>query len=592
MAMDVKQEQSWKAGEARHCWWPMPLLRGSLRGRLLTGSLLAALLSNGCCLTEWYHNGFKVGPNYQRPPVPVAHAWIDQGNPNIQTDPAHLCAWWTVFGDPELDKLIDAASRQNLTLHAAGTRILQARARRDIARGLLFPQFQEANGSFSRNKLSVKAANVPPQQWFQEWNAGFNASWELDFWGRFRRLVEVGDAELDASIENYDDVLVILLSDVASNYIQIRTFQWRLYHAWENVLAQRRSYQLAVDQDRLGAGTKLSVQAVATILETTRAAIPELEAQERLANNRLCILLGIPPRELHELGVGAYANQLRTQFARWEEYISKYGGAPRRAEGAEKIPAPPPPLPQPPMPIPSAPAEVAVGIPANLVRQRPDVRRAERRLAAQSARIGVAKADFYPRLSLNGSIGVNAEQFYDLFDTPESLFASVGPSFQWNLLNYGRILNFVRVQEGAFQQRAYEYQQQVLEAGREVEDAIVLYLKAQQRVRTLAKAVAAARGTVEISGEQFRLGATDLGVNALFQGILAQQEDLHAQVQGDIALNLVAIYRSLGGGWEIRLQRDGQVAPCQGGVVNHEELPIQQTAALEAPIPVILPGAE
>src|SRR5262249_31742361 len=226
---------------------------------------------------------------------------------------------------------------------------------------------------------SVNAPIVPNEQWFTDWNVGFNMNWELDLWGRFRRGIEAADAELEASIDNYDDVRVVLLADVAANYVQYRTFETRLDLARKNVEIQEKSFQLAKDKFEAGASTERDMQQARQVLEQTRALIPQFELGMRQANNALCVLLGIAPRDLSDrLGV---------------------------------VKA-----------IPTVASDVVAGIPADLVRRRPDVRRAERLTAAQSARIGIATADLYPRFSIFGSLGLDAEQFGDLFKTPSSVF--------------------------------------------------------------------------------------------------------------------------------------------------------------------------
>src|SRR5437016_3167648 len=226
------------------------------RRRWRNAFVLAVLLGAGCNLPQWVQNGFKVGPNYARPAAPVASEWIDYRDPRVKSQESDMSEWWRVFDDPTLSALIDRAYDQNLSLRVAGARILQAQAQRGIAVGTLFPQIQQASASFTRNKFpTTTGLPEPPEKWLQEWNTGFNASWELDLWGRIRRAIEAADAELDASVENYDDVLVILLSDIASNYTQLRTFQERLQLAWNNVLSQYNSYHLAADKFLLGAAT-------------------------------------------------------------------------------------------------------------------------------------------------------------------------------------------------------------------------------------------------------------------------------------------------------------------------------------------------
>jgi NodT family efflux transporter outer membrane factor (OMF) lipoprotein len=477
---------------------------------LLCGSMLT-----GCCWVpggrcrDWWRNGFKVGPNYSPPPAPVASQWIDYANPRVKSEEQQLCQWWSVFNDPILNRLIQTAYQQNLTLREAGARILEARALLGIARGDIFPQEQFAFGEYSRIKVSENVANPLPTVWFSNWTFGLSGSWELDFWGRFRRAIEAADAELDASVEDYDDVLVILISDVASNYVQYRTFQQRLVYARANVDIQRNSFQIATDKFEHGATTERDTQQAKQVVEQTEALIPALEIGKRQAANRLCVLLGMPPINLDAiLGAGTG--------------------------------------------IPVTPPDVVVGVPADLLRRRPDVRRAERQVAAQSARIGVAVSDLFPHLSVLGTIGVEAEQFGDLFKSG-SMIGEISPGFRWDILNYGRLVNNVRVQDARFQQLAYAYQSQVLEAGREVEDGIVAFLRSREQAEHLDASVAAAARTVEITSDQYNEGLVDFTAVYLFQTTLTEQQDQSAVAQGDIALGLIAVYRSLGGGWQIRL---------------------------------------
>jgi outer membrane protein TolC len=548
-----------------------------VRALILSVFVIGALfLISGCSLQQWVENGFKVGPNYSRPPGPVASEWIDYKDPRVKSTEPNLAEWWRVFNDPALDSLEESAYQQNLTLREAGERILAAQAQRGIAVGNLFPQTQQAFGDYARFKVSGKVANPLKRQWFQNWDNGVSASWELDFWGRFRRAIEAADAELDASIEDYDDVLVILLADIATNYTDLRTFQERLRFAWLNVAGQYNAYHLTADKFVLGAATERDVQQAKQILEQTRATIPQFETGIRQANNRICILMGIPPRELTELGVGTYENELlplkevigsRTRTV--ENIVNEFTKT--KEKPAEDMPglldrskdAKAASLLKPLQTrhrIPVAPAEVVVGIPADLLRRRPDVRRAERQTAAQSARIGIAEADWYPRFAINGTIGVAAAHFGDMFKLPDSMIGAIGPSFSWDILNYFRILNNVRVQDARFQELAYHYQNTVLEAGDEAEDAIVAFLNSQEQTLRLGASVDAAARTLEISFDQYRLGAIDFTPVVLFESTLAQQQDQLAFSQGSIATNLIATYRALGGGWEMRLTRDGNGA--------------------------------
>jgi NodT family efflux transporter outer membrane factor (OMF) lipoprotein len=477
--------------------------------------MLTLALLSGCCYLpggscrDWWRNGFKVGPNYCPPAAPVASQWIDYEDPRVKSEEQQLSEWWTVFNDPVLNRLIATAYQQNLTLRAAGARILQARALRAIAVGELFPQDQFAFGEYSRIKVSENIANPPPSVWFSEWTFGLSGTWELDFWGRYRRAIEAADAELDASVEDYDDVLVVLLADVASNYVQYRTFQQRIVYAKANVDIQRQSFELATDKFEAGATIERDTHQARQVLEETEALIPALEIGQRQAANRLCVLLGIPPTDLDAiLGAGAG--------------------------------------------VPVTPKDVVVGVPADLVRRRPDVRRAERLVAAQSARIGVAMSDLYPHFTVLGTIGVEAEDFDDLFRSG-SMIGEISPGFRWDILNYGRLVNNVRVQDALFQELAYAYQDQVLIAGREAEDAIVAFLKSQEQTEHLAASVTAATRTVEITNDQYSEGAIDFTAVFVFQENLTESQDQLAVAQGDIALSLIEVYRALGGGWQIRL---------------------------------------
>jgi NodT family efflux transporter outer membrane factor (OMF) lipoprotein len=349
--------------------------------------LLAAPLCGCTTLSEYIHNGFKVGPNYARPPAPVAQKWIDVPDPRVRTETDDLSRWWTVFNDPVLNDLVCSAYLQNLTLREAGFRVLEARAQLGIAVGNIFPQTQNWTGSYAWTSASSEAANRSfiAKRFFSQWDSGFNLAWELDFWGRFRRAVEGSADSLDASVENYDSVLVTLLGDVATNYAQMRITEQRIRYAQQNVELQRQTLTLVKARFDAGTVSELDLDQARSTLAQTEATIPELEITLRQFNNQLCILLGIPPEELR----------------------AKLG----------------------PAPILTAPPQVAAGIPADLLRRRPDVRAAERQAAAQCAQIGVAEANFYPHISITGTLGYEAESFKDLFK-PTALAANVGPSFQ------------------------------------------------------------------------------------------------------------------------------------------------------------------
>lgn len=482
---------------------------------LLFALISATLLSSGCA---------TVGPNFEKPSAPVARTWIDQEDPKVKSEPADLSKWWTVFNDPTLDALIERAYTQNPGLQIAGLRILEARAQLGIAIGNQFPQQQALQAASAYNRGSKNAANTVPTADFSysTYSAAFDAAWELDFWGRFRRAVESADASLAASVADYDDALVTLTGDVASTYVLIRTYEERLQVARENVEIQKRSLELTEARYRNGAVTELDVQQARSLLYDTEAQIPVLETGLRQAKNALSTLLGMPPGDLQEL-LG------------------------------------------PTRPIPAAPAEVAIGIPAELLRRRPDIRSAEFQAAAQSAQIGVAMADLFPRISLLGNFGFltsdspltarGGSDASNLFDW-SSFTMSTGPSIQWPILNYGRITNNVRLQDARFQELLVNYRNTVLNAAREAEDALVAFLQAQEEVDRLTESVAAAKRAVDLSYIQYLEGATDYTRVLNSQQVLVQQQDRLTQARGSVPTNLIALYKALGGGWEARVGKE------------------------------------
>ena len=473
----------------------------------LHGNLFIAL-AMCCCgctpLPEYIQNGFKVGPNYRKPDAAVASNWIDASDKRVRTDSDDLSKWWTVFNDPVLNDLVCYAYNQNLTLREAGYRVLQARAQLGIAIGEIFPQAQAMTGDFLREASSGETGSR--QKFSSRWDYGFTLAWELDFWGKFRRGVESNRANLQASVADYDDVLVTLLSDVATAYVQYRTSEERIKYATKNINIQIKVLEITRASFDAGKSTKIDVDQAESTLYATQAGIPELEITLRTANNQLCILLGIPPEQLH----------------------AKLGTAP----------------------IPIAPADVAVGIPADLLRRRPDVRRAERLAAAQCAQIGVAVSDFYPHISILGTIDYQANRFKDLFNS-KALSGSVGPSFRCDILQYGRLLNNVRLQDAHFLEIVEAYKQSVLTANQETENGLVTFLKAQERYKLQKKSVDAGKDALDTVQKLYPDKENFTRVAQLLQNQVVLEDTL-AQVQGEIAMGLIMVYKGLGGGWEIR----------------------------------------
>ncbi|MCR9117063.1 MAG: efflux transporter outer membrane subunit [bacterium] len=528
----------------------MALPMNGLPRRLLLVLLLAA---SGCTSTkEYINNGFKVGPNYNKPAAPVSNDWIDSSDPRLESTSPDLSQWWTAFNDPVLNQIIYTAHSQNLTLREAGYRVLEARSQRDVAVGGLFPQTQQATADYARTQRSL--ANVPPgipasalgPRNISNWSVGGQLAWELDFWGRFRRSIEAADASLDASIENYDDAIVMLLAETANTYVEIRTTEQRLEYARQNVVIQAESARVAVARfDNKAKDSELDAPQAKANLYRTEAAIEALEIALRQSKNRLCVLLGMPPHEI--------------------DYM--LGG---------------------PSSIPSAPKQVAVGIPAELLQRRPDVRRAERQVAAQSAEIGIAESDLYPQISVNGSLSLEAQQFNKMFDS-RAWAGSIGPQFRWNILNYGRIINTIAVQDARLQAATTNYQQTVLLANEEAENAMVAFLRYQKNVEKLIESEREAKEAVRVATAKYEAG--DFDYNRLFtvQEFLVTQQDRLATGRGNLASSLVQLYRAMGGGWEIRFDPANaatqlEPAPPAEGIPQpiNEPPPIDDLPAPEA----------
>jgi NodT family efflux transporter outer membrane factor (OMF) lipoprotein len=465
------------------------------------------LISTSVCLLllSLVAGCINLGPDYTQPEAAVEPNWLDVENSRVTSQPPADPNWWkAAFQDPDLDQLVTTALQQNLTLRSAGLRVLQSQQQLAIAIGNQYPQQQQATGAASRQKENANT--------FNNYSLGFNASWEVDFWGRFRRQVESASAELDASVAGYDNVLVSLVSQVAQNYIFIRTFQDRLQVAAANVKAQEESLRITQAKSDAGQVSELDVQQAESLVNNTKATMSSLEISLQQLENSLAVLLGKPPHDLIAL----------------------------LHDSRE---------------IPSVKTELALGMPQDLIRRRPDIRIAERQLAAQSAQIGFAVTELYPHFSIGGSIGTDAVNSGDLFDSDSETWSLFG-MFEWNIFNYGRLKSNVRLQDARFQQLLADYQNTVLQAQADVENAIVAYLKSHQQLQSYTLAAQASQRAVKIAKAQYENGLVDF--NTVINTLIAQtqQEDLLSSTQGNVAANLVQVYKSLGGGWEIRNNTD------------------------------------
>ncbi len=463
--------------------------------------VLLALLAGGCAM---------VGPDYQVPTAPVENDWLEYEDPQLDSTAPVAEQWWkTAFNDPILDRLVDTAMAQNLSLRSAGLRVLQARQQLAIAIGNQYPQQQQLTGQ-------AGIAGVSSSPAYEIYDLGFNLSWEADVWGRFRRQIESATASLDASVGSYDGIMVSLIAEVAQTYLVIRTTQQRLTVAEHNLALQKESLRITTAKYEGGEVSSLDVEQAQTLYYNTQASVASLELSLQQSQNSLAILLGQPPHDMRAM-LGPAA------------------------------------------PVPTVAPEVAVGMPQNLIRRRPDIRTAERQLASQSAQIGFAVSDLYPQFSLGGSIGTSVStttlNFSDLF-RPETIGYNLFGAFQWNIFQYGRLKNNIRLQDAIFQQLLEDYRQTVLQAQGEVENAIVAFFKSQQQLVSLQSAASAAQRAVDVSTVQYEGGEVPFNtvINTL-QALVSQQDQL-AAIQGTVVTNLVDLYKSLGGGWELRLSPD------------------------------------
>ena len=460
--------------------------------------------------------GCMVGPNFQRPQQSVPARWSGPLPPPpsqpATTEEEELARWWTVFEDQTLTSLLERAVQGNLDLKLAEARIRQARAARGVAASTLGPTV-DATGSYSRRQLPGSSldenAKGPTTNQYQ---AGFDAAWELDIFGGIRRNIESADANVQAAAENRRDVLVTLTAEVARNYIDLRAFQQRIAIAQKNLQVQQHSAKLTRQRFEFGFVSGLDVATAEAQVATTAAVIPLLEAQARQSIYNLSVLLGRDP--------AALVQELSPALA-----------------------------------IPVAPPSVPVGVPSDLLRRRPDIRRAEAGIHSATAQIGVATADLFPRFFLFGSGGYQAAKLGSWFE-PAGLFWSIGPSVSWPVFDMGRIRSNIEVQKALTEQSVIVYRQTVLSALQETENALIASAKEQEHRKSLVEAVAANRKAVDLALKLYTEGLTDF-LNVLeAQRSLFVTEDALVQSNGTVSTSLVALYKALGGGWDLQEEEE------------------------------------
>lgn len=447
----------------------------------------------------------SVGPDYIEPQVQWLESWETElyGQFQAQDDwtSDSLEEWWTLFDDPTLDALIEVARVNNPDLRIAGLRVLESRASLDKALGQRYPQRQQATGSLTYINSQTTAGDQ--LQDLTEGQLGVVAGWELDFWGRFRRGIESADATFFSSIANQRDAQVLLYAGVADLYFAYRTAEQRIHIAHENARIQKRSYDITSQLFASGQDSELDLQQAKSQYLATLATIPALEITLRELKNGLCVVLGRAPGNLPELS-------------------AEVG------------------------PLPSLAKPMIEGIPANLLLRRPDVRSSAFKIAAQSARIGIAQSDLYPRISLIGSIGLEAN---DQDNSDDVIALAVGPSVTWNILNYGRIKSTVRVQDARLQIAIEDFQKTVLTAAKEIDDAAITVVKTRAIQQNLRDSLQAARRSLELANKRYQEGYADFQRVLDAQRAVAAQSDSDLINQGRQITAVINLYRSIGGGW-------------------------------------------
>ncbi len=453
-----------------------------------------------------------VGPDYKEPQKPVAQHWI-KNDGSVRENIAKNSHWWRVFNDPNLTHLITQGYHNNLSVQGAGVHVLQLRAQLAQSVGQLYPQQQAMTGNYSYYRTGGSSLqNVLPNVFYAAL-VGFSANWEIDFWGKYRRAIQSNDATFLSSLAAYDNALVTLTSDIATVYINIRTLQLLIYITQQNIQLQKTSLQLATSRYTAGQVSLQDVEQAKTELAETESTLPSQITQLQQQKDALAVLLGLPPDQVNPL------------------ILKQYG-------------------------IPKAPTKVAVGIPKETLEKRPDVHQARLDAIAQSEAIGAAKANLYPAFSLVGTFTmasntINNSAIVDMFNWSNRNITA-GPGLNWPILNYGQITNSVRAQDAVFQQAVLNYVNVVLKAQQEVQDNITRYTEAKKAEHLLSKANQSAVLTTKLTIIRYREGEVDY-TNVLY----AEQQQLRVQTewvqaQGEIPLALVALYRALGGGWQIR----------------------------------------
>jgi outer membrane protein, multidrug efflux system len=442
-----------------------------------------------------------VGPDYKAPVIDAPDEWQNAVINEVNADNSPLDQWWSIFNDPVLDSLLERAKNANHDLRIALARISEAQAFNRIAGGDRYPDIN-VDGGFERTKTTLPVLGDNPSSF---WSAGLATSWEVDVFGRVRRSIEASEAEIDVSIEDYRDVMVSLYAQVAINYVNVRTIQQRLKYAHDNVGSQRETLELVEFRLEAGLVPPYDVAQAKYNLANTETLIPELIPALENSLNQLAILLGQIPGSL-------------------DQELSEDSG------------------------LPLIETELAIAPPAELLRRRPDIRQAERQLAAQTALIGVATADLYPQFSLTGALTLGASEFGDL---DNKIGWSFSPGVRWNIFSGGKVQGLIDVEESRTKQAAINYEKTVLDALAEVETTMVAMRQEGLRAEKFSEAVDASQESVELVTSGYKAGLSDFQSLLDSQRSLSVQQDKFVESKGLVIINFINLNRAMGGGWSI-----------------------------------------
>ncbi|ELY1987346.1 TolC family protein [Vibrio harveyi] len=470
-----------------------------------------------------------LGPDYVHPEqTALPSDWsLEKAAQDTQQSEQKLQQWWQQFNDPTLNQLVEMASQQNLDLEAAGLRIVQARSLLGISTGLQYPQVQTVSGNLARAYVNDQGVN----------NAAlsFDAGWEMDIWGKYARGIESAEAGYYASIASYHDIMVTITAEVARNYINYRTFQERILLSRRNIEIQERVVNITQVQFDSGNVTELDVQQAKNQLFNTKAAQPSLEIAMKQSRTALALLLGVLPEDVEKL---LQSDGFAQRMADYENQFKSSGRKPALSGNDERSIVPRPPL-------------LDSKVDANLVMRRPDLQVSEMQARAQSAQIGVAETALYPSFSLFGSIGIDSTvPDGSSFSFSDSLTMVVGPTFSWNIFQYGRVKNNIRFEDAKFQETLTNYNKKVLQAVNEVTNALEAYdLYLEQKSLRLQSVNSSIRA-FNISMTQYENG--QISFERLLNSVekMTRAEDSYATIKGNVANQVVALYKALGGGWE------------------------------------------